>query len=209
MPWSAHIYWTIEYSFKKRKNRKKPDVQAQVVVLANSWVKPEMKSDGLLEHELGHYLIGCLCALEFLKRVDSNRVPLSYNFAEYVKMVFNSTLREYVKLEKKYDDETEHRYGLQLTQTQLLKAGGVDAVDLPAYPRLPAGGIGQEGGETSAAATTQLSQVGRQRSKPQEYVTVHAPIVTCYLVEKSEIKKLPPRGIEPRTLRSSVLRSPN
>lgn len=110
MPWSAHIYWAIEYSFKKRKNRKKPDVLAQVVVQAGSWVRPEMKSDALLEHEMGHYLIGCLCALEFLKRVDSSRVPLSYNFAEYVRMVFNSTLREYVKLEKKYDDETEHRY---------------------------------------------------------------------------------------------------
>jgi hypothetical protein len=38
-------------------------------------------SDALLAHENGHYLIGCLCALDFIKKVNTSRSPLSYNYA--------------------------------------------------------------------------------------------------------------------------------
>lgn len=41
------------------------ELNPSVHVNKTSWVRHE--SDWLLSHEQGHYLIGCLCALEFKK----------------------------------------------------------------------------------------------------------------------------------------------
>ena len=38
--------------------------------LEKSWAKSTYDDD-LLEHETGHYLIGCLCALEFKRQIES------------------------------------------------------------------------------------------------------------------------------------------
>ncbi len=39
MPWSAHIYWDIEYIFKTKKRRKQPEIKIEVTILPQSWVK--------------------------------------------------------------------------------------------------------------------------------------------------------------------------
>lgn len=38
-------------------------------LLEKSWTKSNEYGD-LLEHETGHYLIGCLCALEFKRKAE-------------------------------------------------------------------------------------------------------------------------------------------
>lgn len=66
MSFSAHVYWHVNYSYTTINNNgviRVRTVIANVNVSNKSWVKK--KSDWLLSHEQGHYLIGCLCALEF------------------------------------------------------------------------------------------------------------------------------------------------
>lgn len=70
MPWSAHIYWSIDYRIT---DPQKGKLTVNLVIAKRSWVREEKKCDHLLGHEQGHYLIGGLCALEFLRRVDSKK----------------------------------------------------------------------------------------------------------------------------------------
>ena len=46
-PWSAHIYWNIDY---KLSNDPKPKLSVSVKVSPKSWVRPEFKSPHLLSH---------------------------------------------------------------------------------------------------------------------------------------------------------------
>ncbi len=46
------------------------------------------KSRWLLNHETGHYVIGCLAALEFKKRVEENGAVLSEQYANEIKEIF-------------------------------------------------------------------------------------------------------------------------
>lgn len=70
MKWSAHVYWNIE--FQVLKTGKRPSLSVDVHMLSKSWVKDHKKCDHLLNHEQGHYLIGNICALEFLRRVHTH-----------------------------------------------------------------------------------------------------------------------------------------
>jgi hypothetical protein len=60
----------------------------------------------LLEHETGHYLIGCLCALSFKKKTNSR--IFSPDYKEEVNLLFNEILQEYTHMERLYDEETKH-----------------------------------------------------------------------------------------------------
>jgi len=106
----AESHWNVNWSYQA----KIADGRALVRVQAKctfdnkkSWVREEKKSQGLLEHEQGHYYIGCLCALTFMKRVSSKTFSAA-NYKEEVQTIFNETLKEYLKLEKLYDVETDH-----------------------------------------------------------------------------------------------------
>jgi hypothetical protein len=70
MPWSAHIYWWIEYKIPDAKKKK---VIADLYLSERSWVRANKKCPHLLNHEQGHYLIGAICLLEFLRRVDARK----------------------------------------------------------------------------------------------------------------------------------------
>lgn len=48
----------------KRNSRGKVTLVVNCKLLEISWAKATFDDD-LLEHETGHYLLGCLCALEF------------------------------------------------------------------------------------------------------------------------------------------------
>ena len=54
-------------------------------------------------------MIGALCALEFLRRVDKKRLTSKKKFDDLVAETFDCTMKEYLELEKRYDDETDHR----------------------------------------------------------------------------------------------------
>lgn len=53
--------------------------------------------------------MGALCVLEFLRRVDSKKNLLQTKFEDLVGETFDRTLKEYLLLERKYDEETDHR----------------------------------------------------------------------------------------------------
>ena len=80
--WKAHTYWCVGYTFdiKMRKMKKSNNIKLEYVNIVryrlsmNTWAQlsdrcwVRNKWPRLLEHETGHYIIGCLCALEFKKR---------------------------------------------------------------------------------------------------------------------------------------------
>ncbi len=101
-PWSAHTYWRISYSYEEGQQLR-PAIQVELS--GKSWVRPHRKCYHLLNHERGHYLIGCLCALEFLRRLHREDYLSELQVGE----VFTRTLKEYLELEVRYDNETQHR----------------------------------------------------------------------------------------------------
>jgi hypothetical protein len=70
MPWSAHIYWWIDYKISDSKLKK---LHPTLHLSERSWVREEHKCWHLLNHEQGHYLIGAICVLEFLRRVECKK----------------------------------------------------------------------------------------------------------------------------------------
>ena len=105
----AVIYWYINYDIiiKEAHPKFKVVVSAKCFMNKNkSWVKHQ-EYEELLEHEQGHYNIGCLCALMFEKRVKRTQF-LKETYKEEIKKIFSDTMREYCDLEKLYDHETYH-----------------------------------------------------------------------------------------------------
>jgi hypothetical protein len=105
LTFSAHIFWHIYYSLEKGRIS-----NVSVEISPNSWVRKHRRSEDLLAHEQGHYIIGCLCAMEFLRRVHNEQgFEPGTPFEDNVRRVFAATLKEYQALEKLYDTQTDHR----------------------------------------------------------------------------------------------------
>lgn len=105
----AVIYWYVNYDIivKEISPKFKVEVCAKCFMNKNkSWVKHH-EYEELLEHEQGHYNIGCLCALMFEKRVKKTQF-LKETYKEEIKKIFSDTMREYCEMEKLYDHETYH-----------------------------------------------------------------------------------------------------
>lgn len=69
----AHIYWSIFYKFVPRVLPVKegyPMVIAQPEISPKSWMNRKCADNCLIQHEYGHYLIACWCALEFQETVN-------------------------------------------------------------------------------------------------------------------------------------------
>jgi len=106
----AHSYWKVVYSYTVKTNddHVKISVNAKCVFEKDrAWVKCDAKCQKLLEHEQGHYYIGCLCALVFQKRVK-DAIFTKENYHKELREIFQKTFHEYLNLEKKYDEETRH-----------------------------------------------------------------------------------------------------
>ena len=66
----AHIYWSIAYHYPPPLAPPlQQTVSTSVAIQGKSWVRNQDRP-GLLQHEYGHLLIGCLCALQFERRVN-------------------------------------------------------------------------------------------------------------------------------------------
>ena len=113
MPWSAHIYWSIEY---KITDPLKGKLAVNLIIAKKSWVREEKKCDHLLAHEQGHFIIGGLCVLEFLRRVDSKKKNSLEKFEDLVLNIFNRTMGEFLEMERRYDNETEHRLNFNMQE---------------------------------------------------------------------------------------------
>ena len=101
LPWSAHIFWSIEYRITDYDKRR---VEVLLVISKRSWVRAERKCDHLLNHEQGHYLIGALCVLEFLRRIDAKKKSSHERFDDLVAQTFDRTIKEYLEIERQYDN---------------------------------------------------------------------------------------------------------
>ena len=69
-----------------------------VKILPRSWAIEQNRNSHLLMHEYGHYLIGCICALAFQKKINIEMKQPVNNTPEWIKSVFKETLDEYLKL---------------------------------------------------------------------------------------------------------------
>lgn len=93
MPWSAHIYWWIDYKVQETAKKR---VLVELHLSDKSWVRPNKKCAHLLNHQQGHYLIGALCVLEFMRRIDSKKKHFQGNFEDLVNQTFDRTMKEYL-----------------------------------------------------------------------------------------------------------------
>lgn len=113
LKWMAHAFWGIGYNYEvtqKQASNKKvayviDPIEIKVWLKRKSWTKKI--SSHLLNHEQGHYIIGCLCALEFKKQATSAK--FSDNYRLEIPRLFEKILRDHILMEKKYDKETNHR----------------------------------------------------------------------------------------------------
>ena len=109
-PHKAYTYWYIRYSYSSIIKEGKVIVDLTIEChfdKKRAWVKPDYQTDELLNHEQGHYNIGCICAMEFKKRLKE-AVLTPEKHKEEIKALFDSTLKEFLEFEKRYDKETEH-----------------------------------------------------------------------------------------------------
>ncbi|CAD8052086.1 unnamed protein product [Paramecium sonneborni] len=93
--------------------RQKIKLQVSCKFLEKSWAK-QTSDDELLEHETGHYLIGCLCALEFKRQIEQLGILKSDNHSSEINSIFQTNLRTFLKIEKDYDEETNHYFDTNL-----------------------------------------------------------------------------------------------
>lgn len=117
---NAHIYWNVQYAFEQKdssnlkcKKMRSLNIFTEVSVHPKSWVKKQ--SERLLRHESGHYIIGCLCALEFQKKCYKHK--FSSSPSNEVALLFSQILNEFCLTEERYDAETNH--GLDLSKQEI------------------------------------------------------------------------------------------
>ncbi|CAK71135.1 unnamed protein product (macronuclear) [Paramecium tetraurelia] len=92
---------------KQQSPRQQLNVLVCCKLLEKSWTKSDQYDD-LLEHETGHYLIGCLCALEFKRKAEQMELSNSENQTQEIKQLFQANFRTFLSIEKDYDKETNH-----------------------------------------------------------------------------------------------------
>lgn len=76
---------------------------------SRSWVKPGTQSPQLLQHEQGHYYLGSLCALRFLKRIAETTFTRT-DYQAKISQIWTQTYNELIAEEINYDIETDHYF---------------------------------------------------------------------------------------------------
>ena len=72
-----------------------------------SWVKKDMMTDALLEHEQGHFNIGFMCVREFLSIIKSTKF-IKAQYSARLKQIFQVVSDKYQQMHTQYDAETNH-----------------------------------------------------------------------------------------------------
>ena len=73
----------------------------------DSWVKKDKRSDTLLQHEEGHFIIGKLLVLELNSRVKAATF-MKRDFQTKLNSIVKEVADKYREMEKTYDRETSH-----------------------------------------------------------------------------------------------------
>ncbi len=76
-------------------------------VLDGSWYKVGKENDLLLEHEIGHLIIGHIFSYKFQSLIH-NKLFTNENIDNNIRSIFNTIFDECVNHQKLYDYETDH-----------------------------------------------------------------------------------------------------
>ena len=108
--WNAFTDWVTSYRFSApdfEDGRVRVKLNVQLFLTPNSWVRPDKKSDLLLEHERGHFNIGRICS----KQIETTINSASFSSANYRKEIDNAywmVIGKCKEFERQYDAETRH-----------------------------------------------------------------------------------------------------
>jgi Bacterial protein of unknown function (DUF922) len=106
----AWTYWVTKYSFPAPQfdgDIARVKVKVRLFLRSDSWVRPNKKTNRLLNHERGHYRIGRICANEIEKTINSmdfNR----HNYRQEVDAIYWEIINKYREINKQYDLDTNH-----------------------------------------------------------------------------------------------------
>lgn len=73
-----------------------------------SWVKAKKDSDELLSHEQCHFDLFEAYARIFVRKIEEGKILGGKNFIDKIQKIYNDTFAELMKVQHKYDDETDH-----------------------------------------------------------------------------------------------------
>lgn len=108
--WDASTYWVTTYSFPSPVfdgNSVRVNLTVRFFLRADSWFKPNKKSDRLLEHERGHFKIGRICANELEKTINSMSFDKN-NYRQQVDAVYWKIIEKYKQINAQYEQDTDH-----------------------------------------------------------------------------------------------------
>lgn len=106
----AFTVWRISYNYPSPKfngDKAQVTVTVRLFLHSSSWVRPNKKTDRLLNHERGHYRIGMICANEIEDTINSTDFDRD-NYKTQIEELYREIIKEYADFEKQYDKETEH-----------------------------------------------------------------------------------------------------
>jgi len=108
--WNAYTDWVTSYRFSRPDfagSRARVTITVQLLLARNSWVKPDKKSDALLDHERGHFNIGRICSRQIERTINSSYFSAS-NYHKEIDDVYWAEIGKCKEFERQYDLETKH-----------------------------------------------------------------------------------------------------
>lgn len=108
--WDASTYWVTTYSYSSPNfegNSARVNLTVRLFLRADSWFKPNKKSDRLLEHERGHFKIGRICAKELVTIINSKSFDRN-NYRQEIDAVYWKIIEKYKQINAQYEQDTDH-----------------------------------------------------------------------------------------------------
>jgi hypothetical protein len=108
----AYTYWNLNYRYQgasfKGDTAFFEGLKSELRLNAGkTWLRKGRESDRLLKHEQGHFDIGHLAMLEFMKRANETAFFRS-DFRQKIQALFREVLEKYRDMGSTYDEETQH-----------------------------------------------------------------------------------------------------
>lgn len=108
--WDASTYWVTTYSYSTPNfegNSARVNLTVRLFLRADSWFKPNKKSDRLLEHERGHFKIGRICTKELVVIINSMSFDRN-NYRQEIDAVYWKIIEKYKQINAQYEQDTDH-----------------------------------------------------------------------------------------------------
>jgi hypothetical protein len=111
----AYTYWYTTYSYpapERVGDAVRVNLTIRLFLRSDSWVRPNKKTDRLLNHEQGHYRIGRICANEIEATVNEMEFSRD-NYRKEIDAVYWKVIKKYQAINKQYDADTNHYHNRQ------------------------------------------------------------------------------------------------